>query len=108
MHDWILSVQENGNGALKVALQQRKKFFLRQAIEHYTSGLDLMCSDDKLNSILYSNRAHANLLLGNFRNAWQDGLFAAKRDRHNIKVCSCMLHPSLPLFACACIMHVRV
>lgn len=44
------------------------------------------CGDAALNSILCSNRAHVNLLLGNFRNAYQDGLAALRHNDQNIKV----------------------
>lgn len=46
----------------------------------------LQCEDAPLNSILCSNRAHVNLLLGNFRNAYQDGLAALRHNSQNIKV----------------------
>lgn len=48
------------------------------------------CGDAALNSILCSNRAHVNLLLGNFRNAYQDGLAALRHNDQNIKVPACM------------------
>jgi tetratricopeptide (TPR) repeat protein len=44
-----------------------------------------LCSDAVTNSLLYSNRAHVNLLLGNFRNAMLDGQDAAKADPTNVK-----------------------
>lgn len=67
-------------------MRQKKKFYLRQAIEQYDKGLAQCCSDASLNSVLCANRAHVNLLLGNFRNAYQDGLAALRHDSHNIKV----------------------
>lgn len=137
-----------GNDALKAGLRHKKKFYLRQAIEQYGKGLEVMvrgfpmwhagvtsslmlqprmqawqqqrhgwlpafggclpstwpccqptatetavnatcrpqCEDAALNSILCSNRAHVNLLLGNFRNAYQDGLAALRHNDQNIKV----------------------
>lgn len=80
------SLQDQGNDALKVGLQQKKKFYLRQAIEQYTEGLNLMCSDAKLNAVLYSNRAHVNLLLGNYRNALEDAKAALKNNPAFVKV----------------------
>ncbi|KAL4450020.1 hypothetical protein ABPG77_010689 [Micractinium sp. CCAP 211/92] len=74
-----------GNDALKAGLRHKKKFYLRQAIEQYGKGLEVMCEDAALNSILCSNRAHVNLLLGNFRNAYQDGLAALRHNDQNIK-----------------------
>lgn len=79
-------MQDQGNDALKVGLQQKKKFYLRQAIEQYTEGLNLMCSDAKLNAVLYSNRAHVNLLLGNYRNALEDSKAALKNNPTFVKV----------------------
>lgn len=74
-----------GNDALKAGLRHKKKFYLRQAIEQYGKGLEVQCSDAALNSILCSNRAHVNLLLGNLRNAYQDGLAALRHNDKNIK-----------------------
>jgi hypothetical protein len=81
-----LTPQNQGNDALKTGLRQKKKFYLRQAIEQYDKGLEQRCADAALNSILCSNRAHVNLLLGNFRNAYQDGLAALRHNDQNIKV----------------------
>lgn len=78
--------QNLGNDALKAGLRHKKKFYLRQAIEQYGKGLEVQCSDAALNSILCSNRAHVNLLLGNLRNAYQDGLAALRHNDKNIKV----------------------
>jgi hypothetical protein len=80
-----LNFKDQGNRALKTGLEQRKKFFLRQAIEQYTEGLDLNCADAKLHSLLFSNRAHVNLLLGNFGNALLDAKDAIRFDSGNIK-----------------------
>ncbi len=79
-------VQEQGNKALKTGLDAKKRFYLREAIKQYTEGLNLACPDAELNSVLYANRAHINLLLGNFRNALQDALAAAKANPTNLKV----------------------
>lgn len=80
-----LSFKDQGNRALKTGLEQRKKFFLRQAIEQYTEGLHLQCADAKLHSLLFSNRSHVNLLLGNFGNALLDAKDAIRFDPGNIK-----------------------
>lgn len=79
-HPNFLLFQDQGNAALKTGMQQRKKFYLRQAIEQYTQGLDLMCADDRLVCALYANRAHVNLLLGNYRRALEDARAALKKD----------------------------
>ena len=80
-----LNFKEMGNRALKTGISQRKKFYLRQAIEQYTQGIDLRCNDTDLNSTLYANRAHVNLLLGNDRNAILDGKDAARYNPQNVK-----------------------
>ena len=78
--------QNLGNDALKAGLTHKKKFYLRQALEQYDKGLAVQCPDAALCSVLNSNRAHVNLLLGNFRNAYQDGLAALRHNDHNVKV----------------------
>lgn len=66
-------------------MQQRKKFYLRQALEQYTEGINMQSADSILNSVLYSNRAHVNFLLGNYRNALLDGQSAARANPDNVK-----------------------
>lgn len=80
-----LNFKDMGNRALKTGLQQKKKFYIHQAVEQYTEGINLSSADFDLNSILYSNRAQANLLLGNNRNAMADGKDAIRYDANNIK-----------------------
>lgn len=77
--------KEMGNRALKTGISQKKKYYLRQAIEQYSQGIDIQCNDAELNSILYANRAHVNLLLGNDRNAILDGKDAARYNPQNVK-----------------------
>lgn len=64
----------------------RKKFYLRKAVEHYGEGIAAEAGDDALSSILYCNRAQAELTLGNHRNALRDALRAAQLNPDNIKV----------------------
>lgn len=77
--------KDQGNRALKTGMEQRKKFYLRQAIEQYTQGLGVGCEEKTLVSTLYSNRAHVNLLLGNYRNALMDGKDAVRYNPKNVK-----------------------
>ena len=56
-----------GNNKLKVGLQAENKHVLREAIEFYVKGLALKCSDDRLNSILLSNKAHVESLIGELK-----------------------------------------
>lgn len=80
-----LSFKEQGNRALQTGMKQRKKFYLRQAIESYTEGINLEFDDAHLKSVLYSNRAQANLVIGNYRNALFDGQDAIRFNEQNIK-----------------------
>ena len=59
-----MATQIQGNNKLKIGLQADNKHVLREAIDFYSKGLDLKCSDTKLNSILLSNRAHVSSLIG--------------------------------------------
>lgn len=79
------SFKDQGNKALQTGLKQRKKFYVRQAIEQYTEGIKLEFNDASLRSTLYSNRAQANLVLGNLRNAMLDGKEAIEEDQNNVK-----------------------
>lgn len=83
--DRARSFKDQGNKALKTGLKQRKKFYIRQAIEQYNEGLGMQPADKALTSVLYANRAQANLILGNFRNALLDGQDAVRFDPGNVK-----------------------
>lgn len=73
-----------------------------QAIDQYDKGLDVQCSDAGVNSILCANRAHVNLLLGNFRNAYHDGLAALRHNDQNIKVRCVALRCAAVRYAALC------
>jgi hypothetical protein len=79
-------VQVQGNDALKRGLQLKKRFFIREAINLYTKGLEMGSNQQRLLSILHSNRSQAHLLLENNRNALEDGLKAIDLDAANLKV----------------------
>ncbi|KAL9981564.1 hypothetical protein ACROYT_G010282 [Oculina patagonica] len=51
--------------------EYRKKDFIN-AIHFYTEGIKVNCKDEKLNAQLYSNRAIANLKLGNHLDSLSD------------------------------------
>eukprot|EP00842_Homolaphlyctis_polyrhiza_P002085 jgi/Hompol1/2878/HPOL_003054-RA len=55
------------------------------AIAFYTKGIAAKANDDKLNSILYSNRAAVNLELSNFRQVLNDCAAAIKLNPKNVK-----------------------
>ena len=71
-------------------MQLKKKFYLREAVDLYTKGLDMGSALPQLLSLLQSNRAQAHIMLGNWRNALQDSQRAIQLDAHNWKV---PLHP---------------
>ncbi|XP_050204300.1 uncharacterized protein LOC126654477 isoform X2 [Mercurialis annua] len=55
------------------------------AINCYTKAIDQKVLSDSEVSILYSNRAHVNILLGNYRRAITDAAEAIKLSENNIK-----------------------
>lgn len=56
------------------------------AIECYTRAINQKVLSDSENSILFANRAHVNLLLGNYRRALTDAHEAIKLCPTNVKV----------------------
>ena len=78
--------QGQGNDALKRGVQLKKRFYLREAVDLNTKGLEMGATLPELLSILHSNRAHAHSVLGNWRNALQDSREAAQLDPGNLKV----------------------
>lgn len=58
------SLQRNGNGKLSLGVKSKNKAYVRESLKLYTDGINEKCSDDKLNSVLFSNRAHVESLLG--------------------------------------------
>ena len=81
-----MSVQDQGNDALKRGLQLKKKFYLREALNLYTKGLEMGSTLPGLLSVLHSNRAQAHLLLENYRRALEDSLAATGLQESNLKV----------------------
>ena len=100
-YDKLLNFKDYGNRALKTGMEHRRKYYLRQSIEQYTQGVNVELDlgedvgpdedgrtvDDlkKLKSILFSNRAHVHLLLGNYRSAFLDTKDALLYDEGNVK-----------------------
>lgn len=74
-------IQEEGNEFLK-----KGKQFYSKALDSYSRGIELGCSDEWTNSVLYANRAHVNLLLGNVRRALSDAEESIRRNPTNVKV----------------------
>lgn len=73
--------QEKGNEYVK----KGKKHY-SDAIDCYTRAINQKALNDSESSLLYSNRAHVNLLLGNYRRALQDAEEAVKLSPTNVKV----------------------
>lgn len=74
-------MQEKGNEYVKMG----KKHY-SDAIDCYTRAINQKALNDYENSLIYSNRAHVNLLLGNYRRALEDAEEAIKLCSTNVKV----------------------
>ncbi|KAF9688486.1 hypothetical protein SADUNF_Sadunf02G0202000 [Salix dunnii] len=72
-HSTALELKEKGNEYVKMG----KKHY-SDAIECYTRAINQEVLSDSDNSTVYSNRAHVNLLLGNYRRALTDAREAIK------------------------------
>ncbi|CAE7352404.1 ttc4 [Symbiodinium pilosum] len=88
--------KKKGNERLK----DNTKSAAREALEFFTSGLEVRCSDPKLNAQLFSNRAHVRLLLRQFVEAVDDCRKAIDRDPKNIKAYWRAARASLHLDLC--------
>lgn len=77
-----IELKEKGNEYVKMG----KKHY-SDAIDCYTRAINQNVLSDSENSILFSNRAHVNLLLGNYRRALVDADEAIKLCPTNIKLC---------------------
>ncbi|CAA0831770.1 Tetratricopeptide repeat (TPR)-like superfamily protein [Striga hermonthica] len=75
-----IELKEKGNEYVK----KGKKHY-SDAIDCYTRAINQKAESDSDNSILYSNRAHVNLLLGNYRRALQDAEEAMQLCPTNVK-----------------------
>lgn len=65
------------------------------AIDCYTRAINQKVLSDSENSILFANRAHVNLLLGNYRRALADAEDAIKLCPTNVKVISWIISDRL-------------
>ncbi|XP_076901895.1 uncharacterized protein LOC143556473 [Bidens hawaiensis] len=75
-----IELKEEGNKYVKMG----KKHY-QQAINCYTRAINQKALSDTETSILYSNRAHVNLLLGNYGRAISDSEEAIKLSPTNVK-----------------------
>ncbi|KAL9267271.1 Tetratricopeptide repeat protein 4-like protein [Drosera capensis] len=75
-----VELKEKGNEYVK----KGKKHFVH-AIDCYTRAINQQVLSEKDTSVLFANRAHVNLLLGNNRRALEDAQQAIKLSQTNIK-----------------------
>lgn len=75
------SLQEKGNQYVRMG----KKHYT-EAVDCYTRAINQKVLSESENSIIYANRSHVNLLLGNYRRALTDAEEAAKLCPTNVKV----------------------
>ncbi|XP_034689750.1 tetratricopeptide repeat protein 4 homolog [Vitis riparia] len=75
-----LELKEKGNQYVKLG----KKHYA-DAIDCYTKAINQKALSDPENSVIYANRAHVNLLLGNYRRALMDAQEAIKLCPTNVK-----------------------
>nr|VDC64528.1 unnamed protein product [Brassica rapa] len=75
-----IEFKEQGNECVR----KGKKHY-SEAIENYTKAINQGVLSDSETSILFSNRAHVNLLLGNYRRALTDAEEAIKLCPDNVK-----------------------
>mmetsp|Transcript_48905 Transcript_48905/g.79372 ORF Transcript_48905/g.79372 Transcript_48905/m.79372 type:complete len:317 (-) Transcript_48905:303-1253(-) len=75
-------MKNQGNEAMKLGAS---KICLQNALTFYTRGIDMECKDDKLNSVLHSNRAAVSLKMGLHIKVTEDCRKAARLDASNLK-----------------------
>ncbi|XP_030456179.2 uncharacterized protein LOC115677198 [Syzygium oleosum] len=75
-----LELKEKGNEYVKLG----KKHY-SDAIDCYTRAINQKALSDSENSVLFANRAHVNLLLGNYRRALTDAEEAINLCQANVK-----------------------
>ena len=72
--------KEKGNAELKKGVSHRPV-----ALQRYGEALAYKCSDQKLNSVIYANRAHVHMLNRNWGKALSDCKSAIDADKENVK-----------------------
>ncbi|KAL9304955.1 putative tetratricopeptide-like helical domain superfamily [Arabidopsis thaliana] len=76
-----IEFKEEGNECVR----KGKKHY-SEAIDCYTKAISQGVLSDSETSILFSNRSHVNLLLGNYRRALTDAEESMRLSPHNVKV----------------------
>lgn len=82
----LVQTQEQGNECVR----NGKKHY-SEAIDCYTKAINQGVLSDSETSILFSNRAHVNLLLGNYRRALTDAEESMRLSPDNVKVTTTFL-----------------
>ena len=70
------------------------------AIDCYTRAINQNALSDSESSILFANRAHVNLLLGNHRRALTDAQEALKLNPSNVKVLTLCVNVCIGFWFC--------
>ncbi|CAK7349493.1 unnamed protein product [Dovyalis caffra] len=94
-HSTALELKEKGNEYVKMG-----KRHYSDAIDCYTRAINQKALSDSENSIVFSNRALVNLLLGNYRRALTDSQEAIKLCPTNVKALYRAAKASLSLNLC--------
>ncbi|XP_024540503.1 tetratricopeptide repeat protein 4 homolog [Selaginella moellendorffii] len=76
----VLELREQGNACVK-----KGKSGYKDAVDCYTRAIEQRIDDPLQNSVLFANRAHVNLLLGNYRRALNDAEQAIELNPTNVK-----------------------
>jgi tetratricopeptide (TPR) repeat protein len=86
------TVQEAGNTLLQQGRKIGKRHVIKQASDKYSEGLSILHAAGatyavpaQLRTALYSNRAFAESLIGNWRNALDSARWAIRTDRSHLK-----------------------
>eukprot|EP00933_Yihiella_yeosuensis_P083710 TRINITY_DN97964_c0_g1_i1.p1 TRINITY_DN97964_c0_g1~~TRINITY_DN97964_c0_g1_i1.p1 ORF type:complete len:403 (-),score=101.60 TRINITY_DN97964_c0_g1_i1:110-1270(-) len=74
--------KNQGNEAMKFT---GSHVALQNALAYYTKGLEMECKDEKLNSVLHSNRAAVSLKLGEWVKCVEDCRIAIRKNSDNLK-----------------------
>lgn len=91
-HSTAIEFKDKGNEYVKMG----KKHY-SDAIDCYTTAINQKALNDSENSIIFSNRAHVNLLLGNYKRALLDAEESIKLSPTNVKALYRAVKASLSL-----------
>lgn len=86
---------------------KKGKEHYRDAIDCYTRAINQKALNDSETSVLFSNRAHVNLMLENYRWALNDAEEAIKLSPSNVKVVNLAKLCSFFFCVILCILHIK-